>query len=1695
MANKFDKPYYNSKPIDSKKVGELFSIIDNMNTDEILQFNLKYNVPLSVTDNNGNNLIHRVLLDSNSFNNEIKRLNMIRFLVENRVNPDLPNKDNMTPLHLACVEQFEEVILFLIKLGVNINYQDNSGNSALHYLLSGKIKEYVNTEKKPLIKKPKKNVEKKQKLFLQLKKEIWEKIRNNDFIESLTKTLENSIKEDESTKQFTLEYGQKLNEFKTGKFNPKDDDLYVQEIQKTYIAKFKDQVEGLWQKVNFDDDDIKTHLRETNSWPKLNEIIQFDGDNYVINNDQGVIKNANYVNILKEDTNEYILNLINILPKNKNINVSDQNTELFNILSIAEGIGNNAIGGTNPINDGILNYQIGLINGATGPAPGIDKAKYNNYLSKSNKVPLNENAIDAQSNIINWEKYYFIGGSRQLSIENELVIAPAVAEDNLSLLCSNPPPNSDLYNKIFSILDYRNIPINYNTNYKNINYIVNHTLAGPGNLNECLLQYLTSLIVYLINNDQLDTFNNDEKNFLSDFNNYVEAPPLPINPDKYYNLKKIIEGRKSFEKKYICSFIYTVYSEYFCCQDNTHLICDINQRVLYLISALNNYNQDGDNFELSLSQASRLNLITKIINRPNLFGVNRQDDVMKIWIYLLFTKKNNNIDELFVGNDLDDDKLFNINRETKLNNLCNMVKDYLNDDNKNLDLGGNDNYRDLLPDNVFTNIKKYSSCEIVVSAIKKYYNEMTQKPLLQHVVDTISILRYYFIDTNGDINNQKNRLINKLKTLYLEPIQFIGANLNIDNIDDFNNDMLGVLGRSNIQFSYLFDYNVGANPPNNFENTFNALFPADSENIAKQLEHLTEFQIPSKVNFYLERDDTYFVNTLDNNYYYLKQVEANHLGLSFLGNLSKINLDLNLRGDEYHLNHYVVNNGLGLAGHIHRCYNVSGNDYLYRPAYEYNYQIFINQFMNKIINMENFVLKFIKDYFQKFKEEGTVNEYGKVIVNYLPILSAIDNHKKFFFEFLDRNDQRTHNNLNEDYINNLKTIINRINSNIYLYYYLKNDVGLNLKIPTFLYHQLSNKNINTIYVNNENIYIPPSGIIRNFTTNQFENNDPSNLGELKTNNPASSYENVLKNSFFVKRIIQESYRQEKKSRVPPSLITSLDRFFEYNIKLMLTRSYKIILKVIDDNDEYENLYIKSGVDQIDNINKLELGLFTASKIIKNYFDNKVYEIAVSILNSTALTRNLEYYELEDTQRLMDDADFEVDMENNTPDDFKDYLTKNKIDRQKDRNLMDYIEFSFSKKLENEFILYSNNYNRLDPVRSMMKIDIKENLLKQILDHTSIDIRLKNSNNQIAFTNLFKTFNYKILKNIINSDNKIYFKSKYEKYLNDRLEEQKKLYLGEKMGVKQLEFFTSTQYKEIEKILQKTFENNILNNLKESFMACVYFIQKIYTKNNFIKSETDKFNNGKLKYLFNLKNGVLTDSEINNLYLNDIILSNTFNFVEKDITYCEEYFIKKFTEESKAKENTYDILVFLTKNTICVGIENLVRKILYSQIAKDTEYPPSVISNNQKIRFVQDKINFILGIKIDDKILNKPGEQPSSAPRDFNKKKSIEHNLYDIMPELFVKYSTKIFKDEYDKLEFEEFFNDDIETVLNNFFDLMEGLSPVKLNKNSKKIYLEYVVPYFNAIISKTINNWRVCIENVFLYTINLHRLEETRKLL
>ena len=128
--------------IDQNKITELFSLINELNTQKISTFITKYNVPLYVTDNDGNTLIHKVIEHDTQLKNEHNKLNMIRWLINNGCNPDMPNSENITPLHLACQYQYSHIISHLVEKGSDINYQDDFGNTPFHYLLNGTIEIY-----------------------------------------------------------------------------------------------------------------------------------------------------------------------------------------------------------------------------------------------------------------------------------------------------------------------------------------------------------------------------------------------------------------------------------------------------------------------------------------------------------------------------------------------------------------------------------------------------------------------------------------------------------------------------------------------------------------------------------------------------------------------------------------------------------------------------------------------------------------------------------------------------------------------------------------------------------------------------------------------------------------------------------------------------------------------------------------------------------------------------------------------------------------------------------------------------------------------------------------------------------------------------------------------------------------------------------------------------------------------------------------------------------------------------------------------------------------------------------------------------------------------------------------------------------------------------------------------------------------
>jgi hypothetical protein len=141
MAFKYDKPYRTLINIDQTKIGELFNLVYQMNTQEIIQYSLINKIPLGVTSFSGNNLIHEILLNDDTLKSEYNRLNVIKFLVQNEVNPDEPNKNNQTPIHIACQKQYIDICEYLIKeCEVDLNYRDNNGFTPLHYLLTGEIK-------------------------------------------------------------------------------------------------------------------------------------------------------------------------------------------------------------------------------------------------------------------------------------------------------------------------------------------------------------------------------------------------------------------------------------------------------------------------------------------------------------------------------------------------------------------------------------------------------------------------------------------------------------------------------------------------------------------------------------------------------------------------------------------------------------------------------------------------------------------------------------------------------------------------------------------------------------------------------------------------------------------------------------------------------------------------------------------------------------------------------------------------------------------------------------------------------------------------------------------------------------------------------------------------------------------------------------------------------------------------------------------------------------------------------------------------------------------------------------------------------------------------------------------------------------------------------------------------------------------
>jgi hypothetical protein len=905
--------------------------------------------------------------------------------------------------------------------------------------------------------------------------------------------------------------------------------------------------------------------------------------------------------------------------------------------------------------------------------------------------------------------------------------------------------------------------------------------------------------------------------------------------------------------------------------EHTHLQGLISQTVLYLISAFANYQTD---MTLSISQACKINLIDQIINNNGFESggsgnvTNSIANTYSCWIYTLLSDKSNYeiIDNITNNREPTEDsdlvKIYHLTRAYFTNKSLSSPPD--------IDIDVEDIYK-------LTNISpsdqnKYAFCEILITAIMRYYDNMPQKPLLQHVVDTVALIRYYYISSHS------NDLYNyKLKTLFIKP--------NNQNMDiDFRN-LHTRADMENFNGSLLGSSNSGTNSKFKVDPDFTTIF--GENDYTKQLNYLTEFQIPSKINFYLEVSDSdlkthYGVSkkTVENNLRYNKLVEANYLGLNYIGKLFELNTKQRNDNDEMELFNYsnvqvdvattnASNNNIfnlsinNITPHetSFGSPNLVGNPttFKFTPSTTECYNFSLYKMINHLVELENRVTTLLKQYFKNFSSNGVSKTYQNIVTYLYPILNALFEHKKYILSLVSEEEIRKITNMLDQFNRNkFEDSINKINSYLYLFYYLSSTGTL--QIPTFLYYQFdmtpnpllifSQSPPDIVYPSDKNDVSPatsPPTIMTPYLDSSDNDNDRVASGSIY-NIPISNYNSIRElisnRTFFkVRKIIKEAFVMSKDEKLPPSIKPFLNLFYKLTTLEFIKNKLETVSTLRLTDEEKKNLFATDN-QAIKNLNEA----FTIAKImediIKLYVNNVIYSIGFNLFNEkvlqnrTDLGTNPEYLKL-----LFDPVPFEVELNQTINDDVVNSINSI-LTTGDEESLFNYYQFSefkdmdkLEEKKKDKFIIYPNDYNRTNLIKSRLCIEINRDLLNELLVNSAYgagDINSQNNDNSSPLLFLLKFYNYDIINyinyKISSLDNSKLTDEVSMRYIKTEYRNNIDKFINQKDGITdQIKAFTYGNYREIESIILSNdeFNRNVLKNLELSFVICNYLTQQYF----------------------------------------------------------------------------------------------------------------------------------------------------------------------------------------------------------------------------------------------------------------------------
>ena len=1503
FTNHRDKPL-----IENSKIDQIFSSINSLNINDLRNLVTLHQIPLGVVNENGDSLIHRILEDETLQKNEMNKLNIIKFLVGNNVNPDLPNKNNITPLHLACLNQQEDIIKYLLDVGVNPNYQDNLGNSPFHYYLNGLLQIYKNTKVDDLV-IPSKRV--KDPVYYDLskiKKNIWDNVKDESGIKAITKTipvtllLNKDIKED--LKKFIDEIASDKN------------------FDKYDIKTYKEKMVNILNS-------IENKIKDSDYWNKFEDInLKIDTDNNTITDFKSVFDECK--NRIEDSINKIINSYQTVNDRDKNETKQKIIQETNNLIEIFS----------------------------------IDTNKKKNY----NKFQKND-LIDI------FKKYYsqdnfqnndfsddFDDKLKDIS-KNEFMLATnELTKKYTAKYCLDSADNYiDLNNKAFiggaRLIDLSNLDLSFN-DICNI-FKKNKEMTAFSDLNDFSLNAEKE-------NQDSSLYFDQSKNFL----NKIVYKELYTDD---YKFKKIEDIRKDVSnnfkensflaKSYLYNkklnnnldtfhSIYNLISKIKC--DESRLNVQLATHHLYYLAGYINCNKKDNNRSLALTQAMKALFINQINSKIN-NDKNSYKKLISFWIYFLLSDKKfdelckdlNKVSNSGVLSDLDK---FGDTPEVTIAKCCyNFLEGTVNQ-------------------NLETKLKNITQGKIYINklewlnyAISLHYDNMKQKPLTNHIVDTIFIIRKIQDYENLGIKNTNQKVVN-----YLQGIDILNSKSLLNKNNKINTKIYELVIGPNSYYEGTLIKDRDFNFINNLSETIlpsRRFIVMQVKEIKKDL-NLNDRTKNETINFYiskffesyllglnfvdcfpsinendkigypkdffdkfnLKRRNDVITDNSANNYYdissnklYLSNTKNKKFQYPFLGFVGRINNTLNFRSlseknylpNQQHFNVFAVDLSDGTN---------SNNQYVrHRPSSEFGVKLIYHRLIDRLYNYvyklivpSNFI-KILNSY--KNKIDGR-KSLGKIInVLYPILLSLIDMGRKTKIACGIEDDELELLNI---FIEELVEKTNSINAYYFINYYLnsKEDV---VDIPSFFYYKIPLPNsqekslvfdYSNVDLSLNNTYSKIDGESK-FDFEKFNKENDSGIFSKHVNNSNTNFnENYIKRildgqKYISYRTMKTFIRLSKKAALPPSLKKYYYEF--YRIMLL-----DIITKFNNQNidEDIKNLKKLFNKDNVDINLQLE---FQRSKmienIVKDYF-NWYLKSSIPKILSEEINKIKEKFK-EDIPFLNVDKDFNTSL-NKKYNNFK-------IENKSDEIYLNFYRINELIKEEDKFLVYSNDYTSNNLERSFYEYKIKKSILKKMLEKSAKPY-LKNNENSTPIFSILRNYYYKIFEdldvenisyNFINLKNPIGLSSSEMPSLqlyNELKNHSNRLLNNGTTYYDVLNKFSFTQHNQI-KLLGERFGNNILRNTELSYSIVGYIFNQYLFRKIF---ETDlDYNSSQIEEVIKFNN--INDISNKTYLIKDLINStepNDKKIILIDI--LEELAIIKTKYNEELERIKESINIFKTK---------------------------------------------------------------------------------------------------------------------------------------------------------------------------------------